>query len=107
MKAASIQVKATEVERDAAVVQKKIAKVKIVELEVLTFIEINKLKTGLFNVSKEVERLKEEKKKLKEELRGPRKRPPRNTSHLSSLRVTWPTSYWGFSSKVSKIARRG
>lgn len=75
MKATSIQAKATEalkkiveVDRDTTVAQRKIAKARVIELEVMTFIKINKLKIDLFDVNKDVERLKEEKKSWKKSL---------------------------------------
>lgn len=97
---------AVEAERDTAMAQKKTTKAKNMELEVVTFIEINKLKTDLSYVNKEIKRLKEKKKKL-EELVGAKKKAINEYKSSEQFMDDLANEYWEFSSKDSKIARRG
>lgn len=64
-----------EAERDAIVAQKKMAEAKNTELEVVTFIEISKLKANPSNSNKEIKKLWEGKKNWRRTSRGLGRRP--------------------------------
>lgn len=91
-----------KVKKDATVVQKKIAEAKNNKQEVVTSIEISKLKIDLFNSRKEVEKLWEEKKKQDKFVEAKEKVAKKYKSS-DQFTMTWPISCWGSSMEDLRI----